>query len=77
VKQVLGASFVSGSLSVGSQIRIVRRGVELGRGKLTNLQVARADVKEIHIEGEFGLQIEAKTEAAAGDMLIAFHVVES
>lgn len=76
-KQVLGASFVSGSLSVGAQVKIVRRGVELGRGKLTNLQVARADVKEIHIEGEFGLQIEAKAEALPGDILAAFHVVES
>jgi len=77
VKQVLGANFVSGSLSVGSQLRVVRRGVELGRGKLTNLQIARSDVKEIHVEGEFGLQIEAKAEAAPGDMLITFHVVES
>jgi len=77
VKQVLGASFISGSMTVGSQIKIVRRDIELGRGKLTNLQVARADVKEIHIEGEFGLQIESKTEAAAGDRLVAFHIVES
>lgn len=77
VKQVLGASFVSGSLSVGSQVRITRRGIELGRGKLTNLQQARADIKEIHTEGEFGLQIEAKAEAAAGDILSTFHVVES
>lgn len=77
VKQVLGASFVSGSLSVGSQIKVVRRGIELGRGRLTNLQQARSDVKEIHVEGEFGLQIESKAEAAPGDQLIAFHVVES
>lgn len=77
VKQVLGASFVSGSLSVGSQVKIMRRGVELGRGKLTNLQQARSDVKEIHVEGEFGLQIEAKAEAAPGDILATFHVVES
>lgn len=77
VKQVLGASFVSGSLTLGSQLKVVRRGIELGRGKLTNLQIARADVKEIHVEGEFGLQIESKTEAAPGDMLITFHIVES
>lgn len=77
VKQVLGASFLSGSLSAGSQVKITRRGVDLGRGRLTNLQQARADVKEIHVEGEFGLQIESKTEAAPGDVLTTFHVVES
>ncbi len=77
VKQVLGASFVSGSLSLGSQLKIMRRGVELGRGRLTNLQQARSDVKEIHVEGEFGLQIEARAEALPGDILETFHVVES
>ncbi len=76
-KQVLGASFVSGSLSVGTSVKIVRRGIELGRGKLTNLQQARTDVKEIHVEGDFGLQIEAKAEAAPGDMLVTFDVIES
>lgn len=77
VKQVLGASFLSGSLSVGSQVRVMRRGVELGRGRLTNLQQARSDVKEIHTEGEFGLQIEARAEALPGDVLSTFHIVES
>lgn len=76
-KQVLGASFVSGSLEVGTQIKIMRREAHIGSGKLTNLQVARADVKEIHIEGEFGLQIEAKAEALPGDRLIAFRVIEA
>ncbi len=77
VKQVLGATFLSGSLEVGSQVKIVRRGIELGRGRLTNLQQARADVKEIHVEGEFGLQIESKAEALPGDVISTFHVVES
>jgi translation initiation factor IF-2 len=76
-KQVLGASFVSGSLAVGMQVKIVRRDAELERGKITNLQVARADVKEIHTEGEFGLQVESRTEAAPGDSLITFRITES
>lgn len=77
VKQVLGASFMSGSLSVGSQVKIVRRGIELGRGKLTNMQQARSDIKELHVEGEFGLQIESKTEAFPGDVLATFQIIES
>ncbi len=76
-KQVLGARFLSGSLSVGSQIKVLRREIELARGKILNLQVAKADVSEIHIEGEFGLQVECKTEIAGGDVLVAFRVVES
>jgi len=76
-KQVLGAKFVSGMLSVNDQVKISRRGIDLAGGRILNLQVARADVSEIHVEGEFGLQVESKTEIAGGDVLVAFRVVEN
>ncbi len=76
-KQVLGAKHLAGTLSLNDQVKILRRDIELGRGRLTNLQQARVDMKEIHTEGEFGLQVEAKTEIAAGDVLVAFRVVEN
>ena len=74
-KHVLGAKWVSGALTIGDLVKIDRRGIVLGTGKLTNLQVARADVKEIHTEGEFGLQVEAKADIAGGDTLIAYRTV--
>jgi translation initiation factor IF-2 len=76
-KQVLGAKWVSGVLSVGDQVKIDRRGLLIGTAKLTNLQVARADVSEIKMEGEFGLQIEGRYEAAPGDSLFAFRMIET
>lgn len=76
-KQVLGARWNDGVLTVGDLVKIDRRGLHIGNAKLTNLQVARADVKEIKMEGEFGLQIEGKYEAAAGDTLIAFRMTET
>lgn len=76
-KQVLGARHVSGQLSVNDQVKIMRRDIELGRGRILNLQQARADVEEIHVEGEFGLQVEARAEIAGGDQLVAFKMVES
>lgn len=75
VKQVMGAKWVSGVLTLGTKVKIDRRGIELGTGKITNLQVARADVKDIHVEGEFGLQVESKVEIAQGDTLIAVKTV--
>lgn len=77
VKQVMGAELVSGTFTLGNQVKIVRRSITLDTGKITNLQQARADVKEIKTEGEFGLQLESKTEAAPGDRLVAFHLVEA
>lgn len=77
IKQVLGARWESGILSVGDTVKIDRRGLLVGTAKLTNLQQARADVSQIKVEGEFGLQIEGKYEAAPGDMLIAFRMKET
>ncbi|KND47238.1 MAG: translation initiation factor IF-2 [Parcubacteria bacterium C7867-004] len=76
-KQVLGARWISGVLTVGNLVKVDRRGQPIGTSKLTNLQVARADVSEIKMEGEFGLQLEGRYEAAAGDTLIAFRMTET
>jgi translation initiation factor IF-2 len=66
---------VSGILSAGDLVKADRRGIALGTGKLTNLQVARSDVQEIKMEGEFGLQVETKADIAAGDTLVAYRMV--
>ncbi len=76
-KHVLGARHVSGILAVGSRIKIMRKGEEVTRGKILNLQQARADVKEIKVEGDFGIEIEARESTVYGDELIAFAVVTS
>ncbi len=76
-KQVLGARHISGTLEVGNRVKILRKGEEIARGGIKNLQQARADVKEIHTEGDFGTEIEARADAAYGDELVAFAVTES
>ncbi len=76
-KQVMGARHVSGALTVGDRVKILRGGEEIGRGSIGNLQQARSDVKEIHTEGTFGTEIEAKVDATAGDELVAFVVAQS
>jgi translation initiation factor IF-2 len=76
-KQVLGVRLVSGTFAVGNVIKIVRRDIEIARGSIQNLQQARADVKEIKTEGEFGTEISAKEDAAPGDVLVAFTTIES
>jgi translation initiation factor IF-2 len=76
-KQVLGARYVSGVFTVGNRIKIRRKEEEITRGSIKNLQQARADVKEIKTEGDFGAEIEARENAIYGDELIAFAVIES
>jgi translation initiation factor IF-2 len=75
-KQVIGARLDTGFVKLGDLVKIDRRGLDLGTGKVINLQQARVDTKEIRTEGEFGAQIETKTEVAGGDTLTFFRVVE-
>ncbi len=79
-KQVIGAALISGAFALGQMVKLVRgseEGLEVARGKVANLQQARADVKEIRTEGNFGIEIEAKEDAKPGDELVAFVVEES
>jgi translation initiation factor IF-2 len=77
-QQVLGARLESGALALGSLIKLMRRDEELARGKIVNLQQARADIKEIKGDGsEFGTEIESKEDAQPGDYIVAFEVTES
>ncbi|MFA6503062.1 MAG: translation initiation factor IF-2 [Candidatus Paceibacterota bacterium] len=73
-KQVLGARYLSGTLSLGDRMKLVREGVEIARGSITNLQQARADVKEIKVEGDFGIEVESREGATYGDEIVAFAV---
>lgn len=76
-KAVLGAKWISGTLSVGDLVKLDRRGVDLGKGRITNMQQARNDITSLHFEGEFGIQIETKVEIVGGDTITSFRVTEN
>jgi len=76
-KQVLGARYVSGTLTLGDRVKLMRGEEELGRGSITNLQQSRINTKEIKVEGDFGIEVEVRAEAAYGDELVAFVVTEA
>lgn len=71
-KHVMGARHVSGTLTLGDRVRLERNGEEIARGSITNLQQARADVKEIKVEGDFGIEVEMREDMTYGDELVAF-----
>jgi methionine-rich copper-binding protein CopC len=61
-------------LHIGEQVKILRRDIEIGRGKLQNLQQQKADVQSVSND-EFGMQIESKVEIAPGDYIETFKIV--
>jgi translation initiation factor IF-2 len=76
-KKVVGADHMSGELTVGGLVKIVRKGEEAGRGKIVNLQQARSDVPHVRAEGNFGMQIETKADILGGDVVAEFKTIEA
>jgi translation initiation factor IF-2 len=71
-KQVIGGKVTSGVLEVGAQVKIMRRDVEIGRGKIDGLQQQKLASKKVEGGNECGMMIDAKIEIAGGDILEAF-----
>lgn len=75
-KQILGGKVQQGSLMVGSEVKILRRDLEIGRGKIKELQQQKVKADEIREGYEFGCLIESKIEIVAGDKVQGFTVTE-
>jgi translation initiation factor IF-2 len=71
---VLGGRIEEGNLSVGQQVRVTRRDIDLGRGVLKNLQQQKSNVQRVS-DGEFGMQLDSKMEIAPGDYIEAIEIV--
>lgn len=71
---VIGARVEEGVVKINQKVWITRRDIEIGKGTIKNLQQFKSDVQQIS-EGEFGMQLETKTEIAPGDHLEAFDLV--
>jgi translation initiation factor IF-2 len=75
-KQVVGGKVESGTIGNGNEVRIMRRGTEIGRGKIRELQSKKIKVSEVALGFEFGMMVEAKMEIAVGDRVEAVRTVE-
>ena len=69
-KQVIGGKVVSGKIVEGKAFKIKRRDVEIGEGKIINLQQGKKEAKEVSPDDEFGAMTENKIEIARDDEII-------
>lgn len=75
-KQILGGKVQQGTLTVGSEVKILRRDAEIGRGKIKELQLQKVKASEVNEGYEFGCMVESKIEIAQGDKIQGFITVE-
>lgn len=72
---VLGGRVEEGALSENAEVKVMRRDLELGRGRIVSLQTQKTPVKKVDAGMEFGAQLKLDVEPAPGDRLEAFNVV--
>ncbi len=75
-KQIIGGKVQQGSILIGSEVKILRRDAEIGRGKIKELQKQKVKTDEVAEGFEFGTLVESKIEIAVGDKLQGFRTVE-
>ena len=75
-KQIVGGKVQEGSIAVGSEVKILRRDAEIGRGRVKDLQQQKVKTDEVREGFEFGTMIESKIEIAVGDKIEGFKTVE-
>ncbi len=73
-KHVVGGKVITGKITLGSKIRIIRRDFEIGNGKIVELQANKIKSKEVQEGNDCGLQVETKIDIAPGDVLEAFEI---
>ena len=66
---VVGGRVEEGQISKSAPIRVMRRGVEIGKGKIKNIQTNKQDVNRVDAVAEFGTQITCDFPIVAGDIL--------
>ena len=66
---VVGGGVTEGFFGKGGTVRVIRRKLPIGTGKVLNMQSNKQNVTRVEATSEFGAQIESKFEIAEGDIL--------
>jgi len=75
-KNVIGARVEEGEIRVGDEVKILRKDIEVGRGKIRELQQAKEKTSEVRSGVEFGCQLQSAITPAPGDKIEAFTIIQ-
>jgi translation initiation factor IF-2 len=75
-KNIIGARVEEGEIKLGDEVKIMRRDIEVGRGKIRELQQMKEKTSEVRTGVEFGCQLQSVITPAPGDKLEAFNTVQ-
>jgi translation initiation factor IF-2 len=75
-KNVIGARVEEGEIRVGDEVKIMRNDVEIGRGKIRELQQMKEKTSEVRTGVEFGCQLQSNIQPAPGDKFEAYQIIK-
>ena len=75
-KNVIGARVEEGEIRIGDEIKLMRNEIEIGRGKIRELQQMKEKTSEVRSGVEFGCQLQSNITPAPGDKLVAFTIIQ-
>ncbi len=75
-KHIIGARVEKGTIFIGEDVKIMRKGVEIGRGKIRDLEKDKNKIGEAREGVEFGCQFQSDIVPAPGDKLEIFKIME-
>ncbi len=75
-KHVIGARAEKGTVFIGEDAKIMRKDIEIGRGKIRDLQKEKNKVSDVREGVEFGCQFQSEIPPAPGDKLYVFKLME-
>lgn len=70
-KKVAGSKVVSGRISKGDRLTVLRNGKEIGSGKAVSLRKVKAEVSSVGQSEEFGVIIEPQLDFSVGDVIVS------
>ena len=76
VGTICGSYVVSGKITRSSQVRLLREGREIWRGKLASLRRFKDDMREVRAGMDCGIGLEGASDVRIGDTLEVFEIVE-
>jgi translation initiation factor IF-2 len=76
VGTILGSFIVSGKVTRTSQVRVLRDGREIWRGRIASLRRFKDDAKEVRAGFDCGIGLDGTADAALGDTIEAFEIIE-
>ena len=74
-RQIVGGQVTEGIIQVGKEFKILRREIEIGLGRIKELEQNKMKTEKVETGSQFGMSAEAKITMIAGDKIAVVEII--